>query len=134
MCLDSVKDYVDEIILADYIAAITQDEIDSEIELVTYLTDDQDLIAEIKADPEIDAEFINAFRQNMVILGYNPDNPVDLRNFVELNIAKQKIVKEFILDATEGTYLIEDIDIQNYYEATVYNDACVVDVRFSSFN
>ncbi len=71
--LGYLMNYVDELILADYIVDITQDEVDEEILLLTYLTDDEDQIAEIQADPEMEQEFIDAFRQNLVIMGYDPD-------------------------------------------------------------
>ena len=67
-----LMDYIDEIILADYIAGVTPEEIDKEVETLTYLTDNEDTIAEIKENVELAQEFIDAFRQNMTIQGYNP--------------------------------------------------------------
>lgn len=133
--LGYLMDYVDEIILEDYIATVTQEEVDQEILILTYLTDDEDIIAEIQADAEIDQEYIDAFRQNLTILGYDPDNDDDLRAFVELNIAKVKMLEDYIADAAaDSGFAIDDEDIENYYVNTEYNDACVVEVRFSSAN
>ncbi len=127
--------YIDEIILKDYIDEITQDEVDAEIKILTYLTDDEDMIAEIQADPEIEQEYIDAFRQNLVIMGFDPDNSDDLREFVELSIAKVKYLEEYVANAAPDSYFaILSEDIERYYTQTEYNDACVVEVRFSSAN
>ncbi len=133
--LGYLMNYVDELILADYIVDITQDEVDEEILLLTYLTDDEDQIAEIQADPEMEQEFIDAFRQNLVIMGFNPDNADDLRAFVELSIAKVKYLEEYVANADPTShYAIESDDIEDYYNQTEYNDACAIEVRFSSAN
>jgi len=131
--LDYLIEYVDELILEDYINSITQQEIDDEILMITYLTDDLDTIAEIQADEEANQEYINSFRQNLTIMGYDPDNLDDLRAFVELNIAKLNMVDEHVRNAQEGSpYLISETSIEYYYNQTVYNDACVLEIRFSS--
>ena len=57
--------------------------------ILTYLTDDEERIAKIQEDPEIEQEFIDAFRQNLVIMGYDPDNADDLKEFYE----NEKLVK-----------------------------------------
>jgi len=133
--LGYLMDYIDEIILADYISVITQAEVDEEILLLTYLTNNEDLIAEIKEDPEVEQEYIDAFRQNLVIMGYDPDDADDLRSFVELSIAKVKYLKEYVSNADADTYFsIDTDDVEDYYNQTEYNDACVVEVRFSSTN
>ncbi len=131
--LNYLMDYVDEIILADYIATITQDEIDQEVSLLTYQTEDADLIAEIQADPERDQEYIDAFRQNLVVMGYDPQDPDDMRAFVELTIAKIKYLEDLVADAPVDDYFeITDEDLEQYYEQIEYNDACAVEVRFNS--
>jgi len=131
--LDYLQDYVDEIILADYIALVTQDEVDSEIQFVIYQTDNEDKIAEIKEDAELNQIYIDNFVQNLVILGYDYENPDDLRSFVELSIAKRKLAFDFLLNAdSENDYEIVENDIQVYYETITKNDACVLEVRFNS--
>ena len=131
--LDYLIEYVDELILQDYVNSITQQEIDDELLIVTYLTDDLDIIAEIQADAEANQKFIDSFRQNLTIMGFNPDDPDALRAFVELSIAKLKMVEETVRNAQEGSpYLISEASIEYYYNQTVYNDACVLEVRFTS--
>ena len=131
--LNYLMDYIDEIILKDYIDAITQDEVDEEILLLTYLTDDEDAIAQIKEDPDLEQDYIDAFRQNLIIMGYDPDNNNDLRSFVELNIAKVNYLRDVIADAeTDSEFAIGEDDLETYYTQTEYNDACAVEVRFNS--
>jgi len=133
--LGYLMDYVDEIILKDYIDAITQDEVDKEVLLLTYLTEDEEKIAEIQTDDEINQEYIDAFRQNLIIMGYDPDDSADLRAFVELSIAKTKYLEDYVSTANAGSYYeIDAEDVENYYVQTEYNDSCVVEVRFSSAN
>ncbi len=125
--------YSEEILLAQAIAGITEQEVDDEITLLTYGTLDEDLIAEIKEDPELEADYIESFESNLIILGFDPESDDDLRAFVELSIAKNKITKEYILNATEGDSLeITDTAIETYYERNTKGDICVIDVRFSS--
>lgn len=131
--LGYLMNYVDEIILQDYISTITQDEVDHEVLILTYLAEDEEIIAEIQEDPELDQEYIDAFRQNLIIMGYDPDDSDDLRSFVELSIAKVKMLEDYIADAAADSYWeIDDEDIESYYTQTTYNDACVVEVRFNS--
>lgn len=56
--LDYLFDYIDEVLLSeyldtDYVDAVTQEEIDAEIRYLTYLTEDEEVIAQIVADEEI---------------------------------------------------------------------------------
>jgi len=133
--LNYLTDYIDEIILADYIDNLTQEEIDHEVLVLTYQTDDEDAIAEIQEDPERNQEFVDAFRQNLVIMGYDPENADDMRAFVQLSVAKVNYLKDVIKDAPVGDYFeITEDSLERYYNQTEYNDACAVEVRFSSVN
>ena len=131
--LEHLTNYIDEIILADYILAITPAEVATEVELQTYLTDNAETIAEIKADADLDLEYVTAFRQTMIISGFNPDNADDLKSYVALAIAKTKMAKEYILNAgVDSSYELTAGDIEDYYNFSFYNDACALEVRFSS--
>jgi len=131
--LDYLMDYVDKIILADYIDAVTPEEVAKEVLTQTYLTDDEDRIAVIQADPEINKEYVDAFEQSMIVLGYNPEVANDVREYVVVNIAVTKMATEYILDAQVGDQLeITLEDMQGYYEYLTYNDACALEIRFNS--
>ena len=126
-------DYIDEIILADYIIAITQDEVDAKVQLLTYKTDDAEIIADIKSNTDIDKIYVDAFRNGLIVLGYNPDDADDLKDYVKLEVALENMLRDNIKNAEEGSsYEIDSTYMENHYEATFYNDACALEVRFSS--
>lgn len=128
-------DYIDEIILADYITvtAISQNEVDAKVQFLTYDTDDAEIIAEIKSNPEIDKVHVDIFRNSLIVLGYNPDDADSVRDYVKLSIALENMLRDTILNAEEGSsYEIDSTYMKNHYETTFYNDACALEVRFSS--
>ena len=131
--LNYLTDYVDRILLADEIAKVTEDEINEEVRYSTYLTTSEDVIAEIQADPELDQDYIDGFQQNLIISGYDPLDPDDLRAYTELGIAKTKLAKQYMLDATDDdVYALTDDDVQSYYESSTYGDVCAIELRFES--
>jgi hypothetical protein len=77
-----------------------------------------------------------------VLLGFNPDSADDLRAYAELNAAKRKVAREYILnnetpddvDTATGLDLlyIDDTVLEDYYFDNNFGDACILDVRFSS--
>ncbi len=130
---DYLLQYIDEMILESYIDEVTDEEIAQEVEFLTYQTKDQELIDEIKADPELDAEFIEVYRAKMILAGFNPDSAEDLRASFELGIAKYNYAKDYILNAEEDDALaVTADDIREHYEENYLGDACVVPVRLNS--
>ncbi len=131
--LSYLMDYVDQIVLKDTIDGVTQAEVDKEIRFLTYLTESDDLVAEIQADADLNQDYIDAFNQNLIILGFDPTNADDLRTFVEVGIAKEKIAREYILNSTgDDDYALDDEDLKEYYESATYGEACAIEVRFES--
>jgi hypothetical protein len=125
--------YIEEILLADYISGVTAAEIAEAVELATYGTNDQDVINKIKEDAELEADLIETYNQSLVISGFDPDNADSVRAYFQLSIAKEKYTTEFILAAQEGDALeITDEDVQDYYESNTYGDVCALTVRFHS--
>ncbi len=131
--LSYLMDYVDHILLEDEINAVTQEEIDNEVRYLTYLTYSEDIIAEIQENPGINQDYIDAFEQNLVVLGFDPSNADDLRAFTEVGIAKNKLARQFMLDATdEDVYALQDDDLKDYYDSITYGNVCAIEVRFES--
>jgi len=131
--LSYLLDYVDHILLEDEISKVTQDEIDEEIKYATYLTYNDETIAEIQADAELNQDYIDAFEQNLVVLGFDPSNPDDLRTYTEVGIAKTKIAREFMLSASgDDVYTITEEVIKDYYDSVTYGDVCALEVSFQS--
>jgi len=125
--------YVEEQMLASYIDGVTDTEVDDKVTELKFGTTDPELLADIDENPELKADLIEAFNQNLIVLGYDPTNDDDLRDFVELNIAKEKATIEYMKNAEAGDALeIDEEDLEEYYEDNVYGDICVIDVRFNS--
>lgn len=131
--LDYLIEYAQEMLLATYIDALSQEEIDAEIRLLTYLTEDEEIIAEIMANPEVHQDYLDAFRQNVEVLGYDSEDPASLRQFVELALAKRAYVKAQIelANPTENLFVEEEM-IKEYYDNTRFGDACSLDIRFQN--
>ena len=118
---------------ADEIANVTEAEIDEKIEFYTYGTNDADDLAEIFADAELKADLEEQFEKGLLIINFDPTSDVDLRRFVELEIAKEKATKAYALAADEENDLyITDEDLQDYYEDDVVGDVCAVNIKFNS--
>lgn len=130
--LSYLLDYVDHILLEDEISKVTQEEVDKEIKYAKYLTYSDELIAEIQEDAELNQNYIDAFEQNLVVLGFDPSNPDDLRTYTEVGIAKTKIARQFFLDGTDDVYALEEEDIKDFYESTTFGDVCAIEIRFQS--
>lgn len=139
--VDYILDYTLEYLLADEINAVTQEEIDEELQLLTYLTDDAETIAKIQEDEDIHQDYLDAFRQNVTVLGYNPDDADSLAEFISLSIAKRNYTEALYIDATmylddaeteENPMYTSEDDVQDFYEDNTYGDVCSLDIRFSS--
>ena len=131
--MDYLVDYTLEIILADEIAALTQEEIDTEILLLTYLTDDEEIIEKIMEDEDVHQDYLDSFRQNLIVLGYDPDSQESINEFVGLSIARRNYTEYLIDTAVDGSadYISEN-DVKDYYEDNSFGDVCTVDIRFSN--
>jgi hypothetical protein len=131
--LDYLNEYVEGVLLADYVDAVTQDEIDAEIRLLTYLTEDEDVIAEIMADEEIHQDYLDAFRQNVEVLGFDADDADSLRDFVGLSLAKRSYTKDQIINAeVEDDLYVLPTKFVEYYDQTTFGNVCTLDIRFQN--
>lgn len=134
--LNYLMSYIDgEVLLKDTIALITDQEVADQVKYLTYKTESEDLIAEIMADDEINQAYIDAFEENLIVTGFDPSDPADLRSYVEIGIAKTKLAREYMLNATgEEIYAISGIELAEYFEASTYGDVCALEIRFESDN
>lgn len=125
--------YAEEHLLADYISKVTDEELLAEKEYLIYRTRDELLIAEYQADTELNDAYIQNFEDQMILLGYNPDDMDDLRSYLSLNIAKQKYLEDYINGLEEGDPLyVSDEDVEEYYNDLTLGTAQVLTIRFSS--
>ena len=130
--LDYLIEYVEKGLLADYISQVTQDEVDKEILYLTYYTYDEEAIAEIQADEELNATYLDNFSQNLAVLGFDASDAADLKAFVELGIAKRLYARELIENAEGDTpHFISHVERGEYYADNNFGDVCTIDLRFS---
>ena len=131
--LDYLAEYIEAFLLADYVDAVTQADIDKEIRLLTYLTEDETVIAKIVADEQAHQDYLDAFRQNVEVLGFDPEDPASIREFIELSIAKRAYVKDQIINAgVDDQLYVDGTTIIEYYDQTTFGNACTLDIRFQN--
>ncbi len=131
--LNYLLQYSEEVLLADTIKDIDQADIDDAILELKWGTSDADTIAEIKEDAEVEAEFVKSYEEYLAILDIDPDNADELKDFVELTVAKKVITKEAIKTAGDDDPLkILDTKVEEYYETLEKGTVCVLDVKFNS--
>ena len=128
-----IEDYVLEHILSEELDKVTQDEIDAEVKLRKYFTENDEDIAKIMEDEDIHQDYIDAFNSTVVSKGFNPEDPDSLADYVRLDIAKRKYTENLINTATEiDDNYISDEDVAIYYDDNTYGDICTIDLRFSN--
>ncbi|QMS84454.1 hypothetical protein [Candidatus Xianfuyuplasma coldseepsis] len=130
-----LEKYIQESLLADYIADVTDEEIEqARIEQI-YNTKNEDVIAELQADEEANTQLILAFEQSMILQGLDPTSDEDLRNYFQLTVAVKNYTRDFIEARTdESSLYISDEDVQDYYEDQTKGTVCALPIRFSSWN
>lgn len=133
--LDYLLDYVEEIILAEYFETITQDDIDKELLLLVFGTDDEEILAELESVEGLYDDYLEVFYNNLEILGYDTTDPADVAVFLKANIAKKNLTRAKIDEEIYGgSYYIYETEVETYYETTVKNDVCALTIMFSNVN
>lgn len=119
---------VDSVLLADYISAVTQDEITEKVKYLKYGTTDDAAISEFTEQELADLE--DAYNQNMSLLGYS-NNPED---YVKMVIAKEKYATDVLTldDNSDETWYVGPSTIATYYASTYFEDASSIKIRFYS--
>lgn len=134
--LTYLNQLVEEMLLDEYIDLVTQDLIDAKVEEAIYGSNDQDAIAKIREDADLEDELQLVYERTMVLQGLDPTDPADVRSYFELTIAKELYTRDFIEaieDETNSLYISDD-DVRNHYADTVRGDVCALVVRFHSYD
>ena len=133
--LTYLEQYIEaNIFLPTEIAAVTDEEVAERIEFYRYGTNDPDNIAEIEADEDLNKLLEDQFINSLVVLGYDPEDPADQRAFVELEVAKENVARQYIMDAEgeDNNLAVNDDDLQDYYEDNTKGEVCALPVIFHS--
>jgi len=119
---------VDSVLLSDYIAAVTAEElVEKEKNLKFGITDD-DLIAEIPAD-EV-AKYEEYYAQNMLLLGYSGNE----EEYLRMVCAKENYAIDAMTDPAneDETWYVGAEAIADYYEDDWFVDAKAIKIKFLS--
>ncbi len=126
-------DYVDRIIVEEYLGDITDEEVEEQKLFEIYNTRDEDTIAEIREDEELNQDYLDLFEQRLITRGYNINNDGDVRAYVELKIAKRLYAENYVLNEDEeGKFGFDDAAMEQHYTETTFGDVCAMQIRFSS--
>lgn len=123
--------YVDEILFAEEIEAVTQDELDEVLKLLRFGTSDETLIERLS---ERDLRRLQQEFEDLVIVsGFDPSDEASLERFLRLNIARENFVTNHILNAgTDRPYHITTERLETFYENAVRGDVQAIVLRFMS--
>jgi hypothetical protein len=126
--------YVDRIIVDEYLGSnITDEEVEEQKLFEIYNTRDEDKIAEIMENEELNQDYLDLFEQRLITRGYNINNDGDVRDFVELTIAKRKFAENYVLNEDEeGKFGFDNSKFEEYYTENTFGDVCAMQIRFSS--
>jgi len=119
---------VDSDLLADYLTAVTDEEIEERTEKLTYGTNDQEIINNL-TDKE-KADFEKAFVDGMYMLGY-AENPED---YVRIVVARENYSVELMFDeaSVDEAWYAGPTAVADYYESQYYYDVNTIKIRFLS--
>jgi len=126
-------DYVDRIIVEEYLGDITDEEVEEQKQFEIYNTRDEDTIAKIMEDEELNQDYLDLFEQRLITRGYNINNDGDVRAFVELTIAKRLYAENYVLNEDEdGKFGFDNTAMEQYYTENTFGDVCAMQIRFSN--
>ena len=126
-------DYVDRILVEEYLNNITDEEVEEQKLFEIYNTRDEDQIAEIQEDEELNQDYLDLFAQRLVTRGYDYENDEDVRAYVELKIAKRNFAENYVFNEDEdGVFGFDMGAMEEYYTENTFGDVCALQIRFSS--
>jgi hypothetical protein len=124
-------DYVDSMLLSDYIVDVTNEELVDELNRLTFDTTDTDTINSL--DPDVYQDSIDVFNNTLLEYGYNPGNTDDVNEYLSLNIAKRNaLLYQYSNDELEPEFYTTNTALENYYNVTMKGDVCALELRFNT--
>ncbi len=124
-------DYVDTMILSDFIDAVTSEELIDELNILTFLTTDQDEIDDL--EPSVYQDSVDMFNRNLIESGYDPENLDDVNEYLSLRIAKRNAFLDYYeTEQLDSKFYPNYTLLEDYYDTTVKGDVCALELRFHS--
>jgi|GEM_PF-650901 len=127
--LTHLINYIDEQLLADYMADVTQEEIDEAIMEQIYGTTDQALI-DLMTDAEIE-ELEQDFYDAMLFRGFNPEDDDSVQAFFRLSLAQEAYTAEqFLTTDPDSEFYVTLDDLAAFYDDYKQGDLVAIPLRF----
>lgn len=122
---------VDEMLLAELMASISQEAIDNEFNMLRFGTKDAD---EIDMMSDFDKEkAIQNYRDVVVVAGFDPDDEASVEQFIRLNVARRNLTIGMISDAVaEHPDFVSEDKVITYYNNNYRGDIVAIPLRFLS--
>ncbi|MFA7144099.1 MAG: hypothetical protein WC088_02410 [Candidatus Izemoplasmatales bacterium] len=116
---------VDLDLFANYMEAVTQDEIDDKVKVLTYGSSEAEYIADLGDErTQLEADY----DQTLYLLGHTDDE----EEYIRLVVAKENYTKEALVDAdnAEQSWYIGDDEVADYYVSSYFPDLTAIKIRF----
>ncbi|MCK7488221.1 MAG: hypothetical protein MZU97_24105 [Bacillus subtilis] len=120
--IDQLLFLIDNYLLQDYIAQITQEQIDNKILELQYGTSDADEIAEIDADKKLELE--TNYQQSMKLAGFEGNEDA----FARISLAREAFARYMMIADEDVKDQQVAIDFANNY----FEDIRAIRIRFTS--
>lgn len=131
--LDYLLTYVDKMILAENISNVTPTDIEDEKTLLIYGTLNEGEIALLQSNEENHQVLLTTFENNVKAVGYDPEDPAELKLYLELLAAQRAKAKAHIIAAgSDSDFFIDNDELEKFYDDNYRNDACALVVEFDS--
>ncbi len=127
--LTQLINHIDQTLLAEYMEAVSEDEIEAEILAQTYGTTDAEEI-DLLSDFE-KAEMEQDFRDGLIVSGFNPDDEDNVETFIRMVLAQEGYTKEqYRTTDDESNFYITMGDLEQFYNDYEQGTLIAIPLRF----
>ena len=128
--LNQLLTMVDSELLKSYLDKVTAQEIADKRILLTYNTDDEEVINDMEEDER--NKYITNFEESMYLMGYTQES--EYQDYIRLVIAREKYATEYMTSdaSAEETWHVGTKAIADYYDQAYSNDIQSIKIKFES--
>lgn len=131
--MSMMQRYVEEILFAEFMTGISDQEILDAKEFLLFGTNDQELIVKMMEDDDFYSVALSTFEESLLFAGYNPSIAADVRDYLLLDLAKAAYTKDYLTNADdEDGFYITDSQLEQFYTESRVGTVCAVSVEFAS--
>jgi len=128
--LNQLLAMIDTDLLQDYIVAVTQEQIDTKRDKLTYGTDDPEDIESFGEERRL--EYQQNFNESLYLMGYTDD----IDDYIRLVLAREHYATDLMLseDSVDETWHVGPKQVAKYYDVTYQKDIQSLKIKFLSEN